>query len=92
MFKVSDQNNLALCQLYCGYTSMSCQLDVLLLNFLDDVRTSSVILPAMLFSWFGRQEYQEIMNKYNMDINSGRVERKVAIKRWFSNNVIYVFS
>ena len=87
IFKVKDKTNLALCQFYCGYSSMSCQIDLLLLNFMDDIKKSNISLPAMLFTWFGRQEYQNIANKYNIQSNSGRNVRKSTIMQWFGNKI-----
>lgn len=87
LFKVKDQANLALCQIYCGYTPMSCQTDLLYLNFLEGVCKSQTTLPKLLFDWFGRQEYHDTMCKYDIRDGSGRWAKRIAIERWFSNSV-----
>jgi hypothetical protein len=53
------------------------QLDLLTLNFLDGFVSYSDALPSLPVNWFGRQEYDNFLPKYKMQIkNSGSAARK----------------
>ena len=67
---------------------MSCQLNLLAINFLDSFDKLKIQLPAILLNWFGQKEYAEILQKYNMPGNLSRAAKRAAVKSWFENSIV----
>ena len=67
MFSTFDKNIITLCQFYSGALPSSHELDIRTLNFYEKLDAEDPNPACVLFKWFGKQEYDSLLTKYNLD-------------------------
>ena len=86
LFSTFDKNIITLCQFYSGALPSSHELDIRTLNFYKKLGTETPNPACVLFKWFGTQEYDSLLTKYNLDRLSGAAFCfKEGIRQFFHN-------